>query len=314
MSLALAGRRCVVVGGAGAVGGMFVELLLHAGADVCVVDSRRPVVDGCAFERGDITALTPPVELELRRADTVVLAVPEQVALAVAGGVARVLRPGALLADTLSVKSRVVALLTEHTEHIEALSVNPMFAPSLGIDGRPVAAVIVRGGPRTQELLSALRAAGAHVVRVDAQRHDELAAVTQALTHAAVLAFGLALSDLDVDVGELGELAPPPHLTLLALLARIASGQSETYWDIQSANPYAPRARAALAAGVRRLADVIDSGDEGRFADLLADLDLGSDASHYGELCAELFTAIRPPDRTALASARAKGDPDDDDH
>lgn len=313
MSL-LAGRRCVVVGGAGAVGGMFVELMLRAGADVCVVDSRRPDTDRCAFERGDIAAPTAPVELELCRADIVLLAVPEQVALAAAGDVARVLRPGALLADTLSVKSRVVPLLTELSEQLEALSLNPMFAPSLGIDGRPVAAVIVRDGPRTAELLDALRACGGHVVTVDAQRHDELAAVTQALTHAAVLAFGLALSELDIDVDDLCELAPPPHLTLLALLARIASGQSETYWDIQSANPYAPRARAALAAGVRRLADVIDGGHEDRFADLLADLDPGSDASDYGELCAELFTTIRRPGRRTHASARAKGDQDDDDH
>jgi prephenate dehydrogenase len=295
----LAGRRAVVVGGAGAVGGMFAELLLGAGADVCVVDTRPPPQDAwrCSFEAGDVTAIGPRLRAELRRADLVLLAVPEEVALAAIAGVARALVPGALLADTLSVKSRVVASLRADAGHLEAVSLNPMFAPSLGIEGRAIAAVVVHDGPRTDELLELLRSRGGRVVAVGAQEHDELTAVTQALTHAAVLAFGLALEELDVDVGDLGELAPPPHLALLAMLARIASGQPETYWDVQAANPYAPRARAALASGVRRLADVIDGGGEADFGALLARLcaGLGRDGDHYRELCADLFQTSRPP-------------------
>ncbi len=296
----LAGWRCVVAGGAGAVGTMFAELLLGAGADVCVVD-RSPPGHGAGprtFERGDITAFGPRLEAELRRADLVLLAVPEDVAIAAAGRVASVLESGALLADTLSVKSPIVALLEAEAAHLEALSLNPMFAPSLGIDGRAVAAVVVHDGPRTAQLLGLLRARGGRVVEVSAREHDELTAVTQALTHAAVLAFGLALEELDTDVDTLGELAPPPHLTLLAMLARIVSGQPATYRDVQAANPYAPQARAALASGVRRLADVIDSGDEADFDALVGQLGarLGRDGDHYRALCADLFSSARAPD------------------
>ena len=295
----LAGRRCVVVGGAGAVGGMFVELLLDAGADVCVVDASPPRQDAwrCTFESGDITAIGPRLEAELRRCDLVLLAIPEDVAIAAVGPVARALQPGALLVDTLSVKTAIVAALEGEAAPLEALSLNPMFAPSLGIDGRAVAAVIVRDGPRVAELLELLRSRGAHVVELSAREHDELTAVTQTLTHAAVLAFGLALEELDADVDALGGLAPPPHLTLLAMLARIASGQAATYRDVQAANPHGPRARAALAGGVRRLADVIESGDEAQFAALLAQVEarLGRDGEHYADLCADLFQAARPP-------------------
>ena len=295
----LAGRRCVVVGGAGAVGGMFVELLLDAGADVCVVDASPPRQDAwrCTFECGDITAVGPRLEAELRRCDLVLLAIPEDVAMAAVGPVARALQPGALLADTLSVKTAIVAALEGEAPPLEALSLNPMFTPSLGIDGRAVAAVIVRDGPRVGALLELLRSRGAHVVELSAREHDELTAVTQTLTHAAVLAFGLALEELDADVDALGELAPPPHLTLLAMLARIASGQAATYREVQAANPHGPRARAALASGVRRLAEVIESNDEAEFAALLAQVEarLGRDAEHYADLCADLFQAARPP-------------------
>ena len=295
----LAGQRCVVVGGSGAVGGMFVDLLLGAGAGVCVVDGSPPPRDArrCTFQAGDITAIGPRLAAELRRADIVLLAVPEDVAIAAVGPVARALEPGALLADTLSVKHAVVAALKAEAGHVEALSLNPMFAPSLGIDGRPVAAVIVNDGPRTGELLGLLRARGAHVVKLGAREHDELTAVTQALTHGAVLAFGIALEELDVDVAALGELAPPPHLTLLALLARIVSGQPETYRDVQAANPSAQRSRAALASAMRRLADVIDDGGAADFEALIAQLGarLGPDGEHYRELCADLFETARAP-------------------
>jgi 4-amino-4-deoxyprephenate dehydrogenase len=295
---ALAGRRCVVVGGSGAVGGMFVDLLLATGAEVCIVDVRDAREESaalCAFECGDITAIGPWLVTELRRAELVVLAVPEQVALAAVEGVAAALAPGALLVDTTSVKSRIVTAVGAHASHLEAVSLNPMFAPSLGIDGGTVAAVVVHDGPQVQELLRLVGRHGGRVVQLTADAHDRLTGATQALTHAAVLAFGLALCELDLDIADLGETAPPPHLTLLALLARISSGEPETYWDVQAANPHARHARTALAAAVRRLADVVDSDCEADFGAILAHLrgTLDRDAEDYRHLCEQVFRTIR---------------------
>jgi prephenate dehydrogenase len=128
--------------------------------------------------------------------------------------------------------------------------------------------------------------------------------VTQALTHAAVLAFGIALDELGVAVEDLGAMATPPHLTLLALLARIASGGSETYWDVQAGNPHARRARTALAAGLATLADAADHGTGGDFAAILerARQSLGSDCDAYARICEELFAVARQP-APALTSA-----------
>jgi prephenate dehydrogenase len=124
--------------------------------------------------------------------------------------------------------------------------------------------------------------------------------VTQALTHAAVLAFGLALDELGIAVEDLGAVATPPHLTLLALLARIASGEPETYWDVQAGNPHARRARAALGAGLATLADAADHGTSGDFAALLerARERLGPDSYAYARICEELFAVARPPTST----------------
>jgi len=303
----LVGWRGVVAGGAGAVGGMFVRLLIDAGATVCVVDtmSSDDQTEGLqSFAQGDISALDGRLLALLADAEIVILAVPHDVAVAAVAGVAGAMTPGALLLDTLSVKCPIVAALEVHAADLEVLSVNPMFAPSLGIDGRPVAAVAVHDGPRGRALLELIEQSGGRVVELGADEHDALAATTQALTHAVVLAFGLALGDLDIDVGELGAVAPPPHTTLLALLARITSGAPETYWDVQAANAHAGRARGALASGLRRLADVVDEGDTEAFAGIIEELRgfLGDERDHYRDICAQIFER-REPDRPTRTGA-----------
>jgi prephenate dehydrogenase len=305
----LQGERCVVAGGAGAVGGLMVDLLLGAGADVFVVDVAAPpaeIAEVCAYDRGDVCAMDPRLEAEMRRADIVVLAVPERVALAAVPALARQLRPGGLLVDTLSVKTGIVAALAAHAAHLEAVSLNPMFAPALGFDGRAVAAVVVRDGQRARALLDAVVRRGGRVAEVGADEHDRVAAVTQALTHATVLAFGLALDELGVTVEDLEAMATPPHLTLLALLARIASGGSETYREVQTRNPHARSARTALAAGLATLADAADHGTAGDFAAILerAHQSLGPDGDAFARICEELFAVVRPPALTSATVGR----------
>ncbi|SDP80010.1 aminotransferase class I/II-fold pyridoxal phosphate-dependent enzyme [Lentzea jiangxiensis] len=275
-------RRCLVLGGAGAVGGLFARALREAGAEVVVADPAT----GC----GDATAPDAALRAEISTADLVLLAVPERVALAALPVLAEHVRPGALVADTLSVKSAVAPVLTGLRE-VEAVSLNPMFAPSLGFAGESVAAVVVHDGPKVTELLALVGEWGAHVVRLSAADHDRLAAATQVLTHAAVLGFGLALAGLTDGVGEVAPLATPPHRTLLALLARIAAGTPEVYWDVQAANPRGPATRSALADGLRHVADLVDRGDEAGFGAALARLRdyFGPELSPHAEHCAQLF-------------------------
>jgi prephenate dehydrogenase len=278
--------RCVVAGGAGAVGALVSDLLTAAGVHVVTVDNAA----GPDRVVGDVTAVDAVLAAELAAADVVVLAVPEPVALAALGPVTAALAPGALLVDTLSVKSRYAAAASAVRSDVELLSLNPMFAPSLGFPGRPVAAVALRSGPRGAEFLRLLTTAGARTVTVTADRHDRLAAATQALTHAAVLSFGAALAELDVTADELAALAPPPHATLLALLARIAAGTPEVYWDVQSANPFAETARAALTAGAAAVDLAVDKG-EAQFTDLLTTMRsvLGGQLPTYSAHCARMF-------------------------
>lgn len=278
------------------MGSLFARRLSRSGVDVCIADRSAPAAghDASRVLLGDITDPSPELQAAVTAADLVLLAVPEPVALAAIDPLAGALQPGALLADTASVKARVAAAMCATTTRIEAVSINPMFAPSLGFAGHPVAAVVIRDGARCSALLDLMQAWGARIVAVTADQHDRLAAAGQALTHAAVLAFGMALADLQVDVAELARIAPPPHAALLSLLARIVSGPPEVYWDVQAANPYASPARAALVRGASRFAQLLDHGDEAAFGAMLNGLGgvLGPSLGSYRQTCARIFRAM----------------------
>jgi len=293
-------RRSVVVGG-GAVGGALARLLMGSGYHVDMVDTtvdsvarHLPPGDAVQFVLGDITDPHPALTALIDRADMVVLAVPEQVALAAMDKVVGAMADGALLVDTLSVKSRFVPAVHAAALRLEVISLNPMFTPSLGVAGQSFAVVMVHDGPRAQNLLRMIGEWGARVVRVTAAEHDRATAAVQVLPYAAVLAFGLALAGLETDVAKLDALAPLPYRTLLGLLARIVSGAPEVYWEVQSANPDGSRARAELGHALRRLAEMVGSDDQAGFGSVVTYLRdfLESELEHHREICARMFATI----------------------
>ena len=274
----------IVVGGAGAVGSMFVDLLRDDGRSVTVLDRTR----GSDLV-GDISCPDGPVRGALAQAELIVLAVAEQTALAALPTLTRAARADTLIVDTLSVKSRIAVAVEESGRAGEFLGLNPMFRPSLGPRGRAVIAVPYVDGPRCREFLDEVRSWGASTPVMDPDRHDRLAAATQALTHASVLAFGLALTELDVAPELALDVGPPPHRTLSALLARIVTGEPEVYWDVQSGNPYAATARKALTAAAARLETATGNFDD--FSDLVASAAgaLGNQSEELNEVAATLF-------------------------
>lgn len=287
-------RSVVVAGGAGAVGTMLADRWRGDGDMVHVLD---------ATTGDDIRSPAPEATARMRDADVLVLAVPEDVALAAVGTVRSVLRPTALLVETLSVKTRFSAALADIDPGGPTVGVNPMFAPSLGLPGRVVAVVVHHHGPGADRLLDDLARWGARTEVTTAERHDRLCASIQALTHATILSFGTALADLGVDADDTALLATPPFTAMSAMLARITGGTPEVYRDIQESNPCAPAAREALSRAVSRVsaacadgAGTGTHGDAGEFAELLtrAGATLGTRANGYAELCARLFDGLVP--------------------
>ncbi|EHK80399.1 prephenate dehydrogenase [Rhodococcus pyridinivorans] len=282
--------RVIVAGGCGAVGALLTGALREAGRQVLVVDpAAAPAAPGML--RADLTAPDTRLAAALDGADIVVLAVPDVVAGAALPVLARLLPPHTLLVETLSVKTPIAAALHTYRPGAPTLGINPMFAPDLGLPGRPVVAVRHHDAPVVTEFVAALRDWGATVVETTADEHDRITAAVQVLTHAAILAFGIALDRLDVPDAA-ARVAAPPHTVLRALLARVSGGTAEVYHDIQLTNPYAVTARRALAGAVADLDAATDALPD--FAVLLdrARAALGDGQPAAAQLCGQLFAAL----------------------
>jgi 4-amino-4-deoxyprephenate dehydrogenase len=290
-----------LVGGNGAVGRLFAGALAAAGSTLTVLDAApapHPELSAAATYRS-LDARRPSAALSeaLAGTDCALLTLPEAAALDALPHVLAALPAGALLADTLSVKTPFARAVLAAGAPVELLSLNPMFAPSLGFAGRAVAAVELAPGPRSHALLELLGRWARVVVLPDAETHDRATAVLQVATHAGVLAFGLALAELDADVDTLLALAPPPFLAQLALLARIASGVPETYADVQRANPFGAEARAALAAALAQLGEAAHGADPARLEALIeqAAAPLGAQRDALAAQAADVLARLHPP-------------------
>ena len=305
------GDRSVVLGGQGAVGQLFAELLCSAG-EVVLVDLHQGTPRlGMSSMVADACRPGSQLIAELAEADIVVVALPEDAGVAAVEAVARHLPRGALLAETLSVKSAVARALASAAERyeLEALGVNPMFAPSLGFPGQPVIVVTVRGGERCRRLEILIDGHGGRLVSLPVQEHDRLTASLQVATHASVLAFGWALHTLGADIDVVTSAAPPPHRTLLALLARIVTGTREVYRDIQSAHPYAREARQALLDALVHLDDVAMTTPADGFDDMLEKIGgwLGNYQEQLACDCANIFACLAQSQNTAPDRGPARG-------
>lgn len=268
--------KAVILGGNGAMGALFCASFAGAGIAVTAVDlAPAPAARQAdtAYIAADVRALPEDAGRALAAADWVVAALPEGVLLETWPDIVALLKPGTLFVDTLSVKLPLIdAMAGRLPASIEALSINPMFAPALGFAGQNVAVVELRRAGHADQFLGLLQQWGARLQRLDAAQHDRYAAMLQSATHAAILAFGLALRRLGYEPEGVQPIMTPPHRALLALLARMLKASPEVYWDIQAMNPYAGEARQALADGLHELTIAIEGGDPARFRHLLAGL------------------------------------------
>lgn len=292
-------RRCVVAGGSGQVGHMFSDLLASSRIQVTVLDIHLPSpskrLPEIAYRKCDVITPSKRVQNLISRTDLLLVALPEKVALCAIKKLGKLLSPGALLADTLSVKSRVAALLRAAPATVETMSLNPMFGPSLGIKNRPMALINISRGSRALIFEKLLLSWGAKIVHLKAGQHDRLTAAMQVVTHMAVLAFGLALRQLNVDIQELSALAPPPNLALLAIVARMVSSAPNVYWEIQSGNPNASMARKELQTALTSLINIIEKSDEPAFCRMLGEIRsfLGTSRVSFSNLCKRTFQTLQ---------------------
>lgn len=209
------GGKVVVVGGRGALGQRFVSLFQRSGFVVSVLE--QPDWPRAAEICAD--------------ASLVLLAVP----IAVTEQVIRqlpTLPADCILADITSIKAApLAAMLQQHAGPV--LGLHPMFGPDISNIVKQVVVVCHgRAAEQYQWLLQQFSVWGAVLTEKNAQQHDELMQLIQAMRHFSSLVYGVHLAEEHADLSQLLELSSPIYRLELAMVGRLFAQNAELYADI----------------------------------------------------------------------------------
>ena len=247
-----AGRRAVVVGGAGRMGRWLARFLATQGFDVGTLDPAAPAGDN---ERA--RAAIPD-------ADLVVCSTPPAATAALYDGWCAA-PPAGVVLDIASIKTPLV----EAIERLRAAggrvaSIHPLFGPlAVLLRGADVIVCDTGDAGATAVVERLFRPTTAHLVRLPLADHDRIMADLLSLAHAAAIAFALALPETEHPVRS------TTFRALESLAAAVVRESPDVYYEIQAMNPHSAAALERLRAALDRIITTVSARDAAGFGRLL---------------------------------------------
>jgi chorismate mutase/prephenate dehydrogenase len=257
------GRRALVIGGAGKMGGWFVQFLVSQGFDVLVADPAGAAPGIATTE--DWRKID-----DLGVFDFIVVATP----LGASGVILNELalrRPPGVVFDLGSLKSPLRGGLNAlKAAGVKVTSLHPMFGPGTELlSGRHV--IFIDMG--NAEALAASRAlfqpTMAEQVVMSLDEHDRLIAYVLGLSHALNIAFFTALAESGEAAPRLSRLSSTTFDAQLDVASDVADESPELYYEIQALNDYGAESLQALSQAVERLRGAVLKRDFATFRTLM---------------------------------------------
>lgn len=257
------GRRVLVIGGAGKMGGWFVQFLVSQGFDVLVADpAGAPDGVPCVADWRKVANLDDFA--------FIVVATP----LGASGGILNELalrKPSGVVFDLGSLKSPLRGGLNAlKAAGVKVTSLHPMFGPATELlSGRHVIFIDLGNA----EALAAARALFAPTMAEQAvmglDEHDRLIAYVLGLSHALNIAFFTALAESGEAAPRLAQLSSTTFDAQLDVAGAVAEESPELYYEIQALNDYGAESLQALASAVDRLRTAVLTRDFTTFQALM---------------------------------------------
>ena len=256
------GRRALIIGGRGKMGGWFVEFLASQGFTVEVADPAGPVEGFQHHADWQSDALDQ---------DLIVLATPLGATAEILEQLAR-RRPRGLVFDIGSLKTPLRAGLEALVSAgCQVTSIHPMFGPDTDMLSAQHVIFVDLGVPGAlagaRDLFASTMAEQA-VMSLD--DHDRLIAYVLGLSHALNIAFFTALAESGEAAPQLARLSSTTFDAQLDVASRVAAESPSLYYEIQSLNQYGGESLAALQSAVARLSRIVATRDEGQFTAMMS--------------------------------------------
>jgi chorismate mutase / prephenate dehydrogenase len=255
------GKRALVIGGRGKMGGWFCDFLASQGFQVTIADPRGglPGFDQLADWRDH------PLD-----SDLIVLATPLSATADILSLLAK-RAPRGLIFDLGSLKTPLRAGLDAMVKAgCRVTSLHPMFGPDTQLlSGRHVIFIDLGDPGALQEAQELFAPTMAERVVMGLDEHDRLIAYVLGLSHALNIAFFTALADSGEAAPRLARLSSTTFDSQMDVASRVAAESPDLYFEIQSLNQYGAEPLMALKEAVARLIAAVQSKDADAFTALM---------------------------------------------
>lgn len=254
------GRNVLVIGGAGKMGGWFVEFFRSQGFVTDIADKQ---VDPGPGQYSDWTEAG--VEY-----DIIVVATPLAISANILLELAE-LGPQGLIFDIGSLKTPLRAGLKALTDAgCKVTSLHPMYGPGTELlSGRHLIFVDVGVPSATAEAKELFAATMVEQLNMDIDDHDRLIAYVLGLSHALNIAFVTALAESGEAAPQLAKLSSTTFDAQLLVAAAVTRDNPRLYFEIQNLNDYGLGPLEALCDSAAKLRSVVAEGDESGFIDMM---------------------------------------------
>jgi chorismate mutase/prephenate dehydrogenase len=256
-----AGRRVLVIGGGGKMGGWFARFLSSQGFDVEIADpaGKGDGLRNIGDWRGD------PL-----RHDVIIVATPIKITADVLDELAN-RRPPGLIVDIGSLKTPLRGALGRLVAAgCKATSIHPMFGPDTRLlSGRHVIFVEVGVPAATAQARALFDSTMAEQIEMTLEEHDRLIAYVLGLSHALNLAFFTALADSGELVPRLKNMSSTTFDAQLKVASLVATDNPHLYFEIQALNDYGGTSLEALRIATERIQKLVKDRDEQGFVALM---------------------------------------------
>jgi chorismate mutase/prephenate dehydrogenase len=255
------GKRALVIGGRGQMGGWFVRFLASQGFEVEVADPAGPVEGFPHFTDWQDATLDHEIVVvaaQLRQTQQILHAMADK-------------PPAGLVFDIGSLKSPLRSALRDlAAAGGRVTSLHPMFGPNTELlSGRHVVFVDVGMPDATEGARDLFASTMAIQVDMDLDSHDRMIAYVLGLSHALSIAFTSALSDSGEAAPTLAQLSSTTFESQLGVSSEVVGENPHLYFEIQSLNDYGRESLDALSVAVAELRSLVEAGDEGAFVALM---------------------------------------------
>lgn len=250
------GRRALIVGGAGLMGGWFARFLEERGFSVHVDDP---------------TPSPYPLPREGERFDLILVSTPPSTVPGVLRSAAKRAGPDTLLADIASIKGASVPVLRALArDGKKVASLHPMFGPGAEVlMGRNVLVLDCGDADAVAAAKALFDHTTARIHELPVEDHDPLMAELLGLSHAMSLVFNETLARGGRPFRDLEPFSSTTFRKQVELSREFARENPSLYYEIQALNPATSGVFERLEAALGTLRKTLERGDQRSFVELM---------------------------------------------